>query len=33
MQDWNLFALSFVRTLWTGYCKLLDSAVALWTGY
>jgi len=33
MQDWSLVALSFVRTLWTGYCELLDSAVALWTGY
>jgi len=33
MQDWSLYALSFVRTLWTGYCKLADSAVALWTGY
>jgi len=33
MQDWSLSALLFVRTLWTGYCELLDSAVALWTGY
>ena len=33
MQDWSLYALSFVRTLWTGYCELPDSAVALWTGY
>jgi len=29
MQDWSLHALSFVRTLWTGYCELPESAVAL----
>jgi len=33
MQDWSLSALLFVCTLWTGYCELPDSAVALWTGY
>jgi len=33
MKDWSLYALSFLCTLWTGYCELLKSAVVLYTGY
>ena len=29
MQDCSLYALSFGLTLWTTYCELQDSAVAL----
>jgi len=29
MQEWSLYALSFLRTLWTGYCELLKSTVVL----
>jgi len=29
MHDWSLYALWFLRTLWTGYCEFLRSAVAL----
>jgi len=27
--DWSLYEVSFVCTLWTGYCELLKSTVTL----